>query len=67
MEWGWQWGGAESKDGVFVPVPHGFVFPYPCPTLHDRENFLTPSPPLGVPRSPVSPRKILLFVNLPYN
>ena len=39
----------------------------PCPTPHDRENFLTPSPPLGALQSSVSHHKILLFVNLPYN
>ena len=46
-------GGAEPKDGVFVPAPHDFVFPYPRPTPHDGENFLTPSPPLGAPPHPV--------------
>ena len=37
----------------------------PCPTPHDGKNFLAPSSLLGVPRNPVSPRKTLLFVNLP--
>ena len=64
---GWQWGGAGLKDGVFVPAPHGFFLPHPRPAPHDGEYFLTPSPPLGAPRSLALPRKTLLFVNLPYN
>ena len=39
----------------------------PCPTPHNGENSLTPSPPLGAPRSPVPPRKTLHFVNFSYN
>ena len=31
---------------------------------HDGENFLTPSPPLEAPQSPVLSRKTLLLVNL---
>ena len=53
--------------GVFIPVLHGFVLSHPRPIPHDGENFLTPSPPLGAPRSLAPPRKTLLFVNLPYN
>ena len=64
---GWQWGKVGPKDGVFVPVPHSFVLRHPRPALHDGENFLTPSPPLGALQSPASSRKTLLFVNLPYN
>ena len=60
-------GKAGPKDEGFVPTPHGFVLPHPHPALHDGKNFLTPSPPLGVPRSPAPFRKTLLFVNLPYN
>ena len=37
---GWQWGRVGPKDGIFVPVPHGFVLPYSCPIPHDGENFL---------------------------
>ena len=54
-------GGAGSKDGVFVPASHGFVLSHPRPALHDGECFLTPSPPLGAPRSLAPPRKTLLF------
>ena len=64
---GWQWGKVRPKDGVFVPAPHAFVLPHPRPTLHDGENFLTLSLPLGAPQSPAPPRKTLLFVNFPYN
>ena len=56
-------GGAE-RWGLH-PASHGFVLPQPCPALHDVEYFLTPSPLIGAPRSPVLPRKTLLFVNLP--
>ena len=60
-------GAGRGKDGVFIPAPHDFVLPHPRPALHDRENFLTPFPPLGALQSPASLRKTLLFVNLPYN
>ena len=39
----------------------------PRPIPHDRENFFTPSLPLGARRSPVPPRKTQLFVNFSYN
>ena len=39
----------------------------PRPASHDGENFLAPCPTLGALRSPAPPRKILFFVNLPYN
>ena len=56
------WDGADP-----VPAPHGFVLPYPRLALLDKDNFFTPSPPLGAPRSLAPPRRTLLFVNLPYN
>ena len=64
--------GNRGKVEVFVPAPHGFVLPHPCPAPprpvpHDGENFLTPSLPLRAPQSPAPPRKTLLFVNFPYN
>ena len=56
-------GGVEgSKDGIFVPIPHGIVLPHPRPAPHDGENFLTPSPTLGAPRSPAPSCKTLLFL-----
>ena len=58
-------GGAGPKDGIFAPAPHGFVFIHPRPAPHNGENFLTPPPPFGAPRSPAPPRKTLLFVDLP--
>ena len=66
-EQGWKWGGAGPKDRIFVPASHDFVLPHPYPVLHDGENFLTPSQPLGAPRNPAPPHKTLLFVNFPYN
>ena len=36
-----------AKDGVFALAPHGFVLPHPYSALHNMENFVTPSPPLG--------------------
>ena len=39
----------------------------PYPTPHNGENSLTPSSPLGAPRSLAPPRKTLHFVNLSYN
>ena len=48
-------GGAGLKDGVFAPAP----------APHDKENFSTPSPPLGAPQILAPPCKTLLFVNLP--
>ena len=60
-------GGAQLKDGVFIPALHGFVLPHPHPVPHEGENFITPSPFLGALRSLTLPRKTLLFVNLPYN
>ena len=62
LQQGWQWGGAASKDGVFVPTPHGIVLPHPRPTPHDGENFLTPSLPLRALRSLAPPPKTLLFL-----
>ena len=56
------WGGVASKDGVFVPTPHGIVLPHPRPTPHDGENFLTPSLPLRALRSLAPPPKTLLFL-----
>ena len=51
------------------PHPTWFYFAPSPPrlTLHDGENFLTPSLHLGASRSPGPPRKTLLLVNLPYN
>ena len=28
-KWGLEWGKAGPKDGVFAPVPYGFVLPHP--------------------------------------
>ena len=64
-KFGWQWGGAGLKDGVFAPAPYDFVLLHPCPTPHDEENFLTPSLPFGAPRNPAPLRKTLLLINLP--
>ena len=67
---GWQWGGAGSKDGIFVPAPHGFFLPHPRSALHDGENFLPhlrPLRPREDPRSPALRRKTLFLVNFPYN
>ena len=58
-------GGAGLKDGVFAPAPHGFVLPHPDPAPHDRENFLSPSSPLGAPQSSIPPCKTPLLVKLP--
>ena len=44
--------------------PSHIIFSYPILVLYYRENFLTPSSPLGVLQSPVPPRKTLLLVNL---
>ena len=52
------------KDGVFTPVPYGFILPHPRFTPHDGENFLTLSPLLGASQSLAPSRKTLLFVNL---
>ena len=60
-------GGTGPKDEVFVPAPHGFILPHPLPAPHDKENFLTSSPPLEASQSPTPSRKTLLFINLPYN
>ena len=46
------------------PTLYSFVLPRLHPALHTGKNFLAPSLPLGASRSPVSPRKILLFVDL---
>ena len=56
------WDGVESKDGVFVPALLGFVLLYPRPILHDGENFLTPSLPLG-PRKSL-PHFVKLYILL---
>ena len=47
--------------------PPRMVLSCPIPAPHVGENFLTPSLPLGAPRSLAPLRKTLLFVNLPYN
>ena len=44
-----------------------FVLSHPYPTLHIGKNFLAPSPLLGALQRPAPPRKILFFVNFPYN
>ena len=50
--WGWQWGGAGPKDGIFVPAPHGFFLPHPRPAPHDGENFLPHPRPLRPREAP---------------
>ena len=57
MAMGW----ARIKDGVFVLIPHDFVLPHPRLILHDRENFLTPSLPLGAPPHPIKLYFLLIF------
>ena len=47
------------------PRPAWFFLIHPHLALHDGENFLTPSLPLGAPRRPTPPHKTLLLVNLP--
>ena len=59
-DWGWQWGGTGTKDGVFVLILHGFVLPHPHPVQHDGENFLTPSLPFGAPPQPVKLHFLLI-------
>ena len=44
-------GKAGSKDGIFVPTPHGFVLPHSRPALQDEEIFLTLSLPFGALQS----------------
>ena len=56
---------ADSKDGVFSPILHGFVLPHCRPAQHDGKKFLTPSQPLGTLQNPVPLRKTLLLVNFP--
>ena len=57
------WGGFEGWG--LRPRPHGFVLPHPRPALHDKQNFLAPSPPLWALRSLAPPCKTLLLVNFP--
>ena len=57
------WGGSEGWG--LRPHPHGFVLPHPRPTLHDKQNFLAPSPPLWAQQSLALPRKTLFLVNFP--
>ena len=52
------------KDGIFTPVPYGFILPHPRSTPHDGENCLTLSPLLGASQSLAPSRKTLLLVNL---
>ena len=58
---------AEGWDLLLRPIWFCLTPSPPRPTPHDRENFPTPSLPLGALRSPAPPCKTLLFVNLPYN
>ena len=60
-------GGAGPNDGVFVSALHDFILPHSYPALHDKENFFTPSLPLGALWSLTPPCKTLFFVNLSYN
>ena len=57
-------GGAEGWG--LCPRLAWFCLAPSSPASYDGKNFLTPSLPLGAPWSPAPPRKILLFVNLPY-
>ena len=58
--------GRGGSEGWYLRPPlHGFILPHPHFTLHERENFLTSSSLLGVPRSPDPSRKAPLLVNLP--
>ena len=53
-------GGVE--DGVFAPVPYGFVLPYPYSVPHNRENFLASSSLIGAPRSLPYPVKLYFLL-----
>ena len=57
-----RWDGFEGWG--LCPRPAWFCLIHPRSALHDRENFLAPSLLLGALRSPASPHKTLLFVNL---
>ena len=44
-----------------TPPPYK-ILSCPIPAPHDRDNFITPSPPLGAPRSPTLSHKTLLLL-----
>ena len=53
------------KIGVFVPALHSFIVPHFHPAQHNRENFLTTSPPLGAPRNPAHLVKLYFMLICP--
>ena len=58
-------GEAGPKDEVFVLAPHGFILSYLHPALHDRENFLTSSHPLGPREVSLHPVKLYFLLICP--
>ena len=65
MQLGMTMGRGGFEGWGLCPRPAWFCLIHPRSALHDRENFLAPSLLLGALRSPASPHKTLLFVNLP--
>ena len=75
--WGWQWGGAGSKDGVFAPTRMVSSYPIPAPPYMTNKIFLPhPRPFRPCEASPhpiklyfllISPQLLQLFLIKPFS